>query len=99
VAHVAGKAQATERLGDPPGTAPLTPVLPHVAAGFRAAVEQYPRTPRLVVDGPLPGGGRNGDGALALPVEQGGTEGQVADAVEGEKRDSLLLRVTKSRSH
>jgi hypothetical protein len=41
-----------------------------------------------MVDGALPGGGGGGGGALALPVEQGGTEGQVAGAaLHGQVQD------------
>jgi len=77
----------------------LFALLAHVAAGFRAAVQQHPGAAGGVVDdGALAGGGGGGGGALAFPVEQRWAEGQVAVAGGGEKRASLLRRVMNSRS-
>jgi hypothetical protein len=71
MALVARKAQTHERLGD----GALLALLPHE--------QQHPRPPRLMVDGPLPGGRGGGGGALAFPVEQARAEGQVAGAGGG----------------
>jgi len=76
----------------------LFALLAHVAAGFRAAVQEHPGAAGGVVDGALAGGGGGGGGALAFPVEKGWAEGQVAVAGGGEKRASLLRRVMNSRS-
>ena len=83
VAFVGGKAEAQKRFGGAAGAAILLALLTHVAAGFRVAVRENPRPPRLVVDIALAGGGGGSGGALALLVEQGGAEGQVAVAGGG----------------
>ena len=73
MALVARKPQAHERFSD----AALLALLPHVAAGFRAAVQQHPRPARGVVDVTWPGAGGGGGRALALPD---GDEQQIAPA-------------------
>ena len=69
VAFIGGKPQAHEGFGGGAGAAVLFALFAHIAAGFRAAVEEHPGAAGGVVDVALAGGRRRGGGALAFPVE------------------------------
>jgi hypothetical protein len=60
VAFIGGKPQAHEGFGGGAGAAILLALFAHVAAGFRAAVQEHPGAAGGVVDGALAGGGEEG---------------------------------------
>jgi hypothetical protein len=89
-------AEAHEGFGGGTRAAVLLELFAHVAAGFRAAVEEHPRPPRRVVDGALAGGGGRGGGGLAFPMEAG--RGRGPGRGSGWRGRSGLLRRARWKS-